>query len=292
MRRTAIALVALLTAACGSSSGATSSGATGSGTASPDSSSSASLSTGPPVAPVPGIEAEAVRLRTDEAIGGQVQVRVRNTGQEPFTVTAVAIDSPGFTPLPAKAETARYAPRQVIDLPTPFGDPVCDTAAQPAAAVLTVVDPDGATRDLRVPLSADILTRIHDEECAAARVLAVVHVEVADFRDDPDGTTATLTLTRREGSQPVVVTRLSRSVLIEPTIDDLPVSLDGDDDAASAAVSFTAASCDPHVLAETKQPYLFVMGITVGYDDEVPVDLPLDQGDRDALAAMVQRVCG
>jgi hypothetical protein len=31
--------------------------------------------------------------------------------------------------------------------------------------------------------------------------------------------------------------------------------------------------------------------VQVGDDDEVPVDLPLDQGDKDKLAAMVQRVC-
>ena len=130
-------LVAALTAACGSSSGSSSAQRS---SAAP---TTASLSTGAAVPAVPGIEAEAVRLRTDEALGGQVQTRVTNTGDTPFTVTSVALDSPGFAPLPPRAETATSQPGQVIDLPTPFGEPVCDTTAQPAAARLTVVRPGG-----------------------------------------------------------------------------------------------------------------------------------------------------
>jgi hypothetical protein len=280
-----VVLAAALTAACGSSSPSASGPTT---TPSP----TAALSSGPPVPPVAGVEAEAVQLRTDVAIGGQVQVRVTDTGDQPFTVTSVAIDSPGFAPLPPRAETAHYSPRQVVDLPTPFGDPLCDTAAEPAAARLTVVRPDGTTEDLRVPLAAEVLGRIHAEECAVERVLAVADVQVGDFRDDEDGSTATLTVARRSGSTPVRITRVTRSVLVEPTIDELPVTLAGDASTATAEVRFAPASCDPHVLAETKQPYLFVLGVVVGDEDEVPMDLPIDQDDAGALAAMVQRVCG
>src|SRR3954467_11139390 len=127
MRRTAIALAVLLTAACGSAS------------------TPSARSTGPPAAEssaepsVPGIEAEIVRLRTDEAIGGQVQVRLTDTGDTPFTVTSVALSSPGFTPEPPKSVPAAYAPKRVIDLPVPYGAPVCDVAPVPAAADVTVV---------------------------------------------------------------------------------------------------------------------------------------------------------
>jgi hypothetical protein len=241
---------------------------------------------------VTGIEAEAVRLRTDEALGGQVQTRVTNTGDAPFTVTSVALDSPGFASLPPQAESATYQPKQVIDLPTPFGDAVCGTAAQPAVALLTVVRPDGTTEDLRVPLSADILDLIHEQTCAAEAVLAVADIRVSDLHDDGDGSTGTLTLTRQSGSQSVIVTRLGRSVVLAPTVADLPLRLAGGADSASSAISFTPASCDAHVLAETKKPYVFVLSVTVGDGNPVPMDLPLDQGDRDALAAMVQRVCG
>jgi len=169
---------------------------------------------------------------------------------------------------------------------------VCDTAAQPAAALLTVVRPDGTTEDLRVPLSADVLDLIHEQTCAAEAVLAVADIEVGDLHDDGDGSTGTLTLTRRSGSQTLTVVRLGRSVVLAPTVADLPLRLAGGAQTASSPISFTPASCDAHVLAETKQPYVFVLGVRVDDGDEVPVDLPLEQGDRDALAAMVQRVCG
>src|SRR4051812_42064467 len=107
MRRTAIALAVALTAACGGSP------ATGSSTSA--SGSAASEPAAPTAPPVDGMSAEAVRLRTDEAVGGQVQVRIAAT--EPFTVTAVALDSPGFEVLPARPITAEFAPGRVIDLP-------------------------------------------------------------------------------------------------------------------------------------------------------------------------------
>jgi hypothetical protein len=279
MRRTTIALVVLLTAACGSTS---------SPSAGTSSASTSAEPSGPP--PVPGMEAEIVRLRTDEAIGGQVQVRLTDTGDTPFTVTAVALRSAGFAPEPMKAITAEYAPGRMIDLPVPFGAPVCDAAPVPAAAELTVVRPDGAVEQVQVPAAADVLELIHSEECAVLAVTAVVDITVTDLHDDGDTLAGTLTLTRRKGTEPISATRLSRSVLIEPTA-DLPLDLAGDEDTASASVSFTPASCDPHVLAETKKPYVFPLAVTVGGADEVPVDLPLDQAARDRLAGLVQRVC-
>jgi hypothetical protein len=280
MRRTAIALAtggAALLAACGGAR------------PSPEASSSSAESSAA-VPAVPGIEAEIVRLRTDEAIGGQVQVRLTDTGDTPFTVTAVALRSPGFAPEPMKAITAEYAPGRVIDLPVPFGEPVCEAKPVPAAADLTVVRPDGAVEQVQVPAAADVLELIHSEECAVLAVTAVVDIAVTDLHDDGDTLAGSLTLTRRTGSEPVRATRLSRSVLIEPTA-ELPLDLDGDEDSASTPVSFTPASCDPHVLSETKKPYVFPLAVTVGDADEVPVDLPLDQSAREQLAALVQRVC-
>jgi hypothetical protein len=283
MRRTAIALVtgavAALLAACAGP------------TAGPSSKASSSSAEPPATVPaVPGIEAEIVRLRTDEAIGGQVQVRLTDTGDTPFAVTAVALRSPGFAPEPPKTVTADYAPGRVIDLPVPFGDPVCDTAPVPAVAELTVVRPDGSVEQLHVPATADVLELIHAEECHVQAVTAVVDVAVTDLHDDGDALTGSLTLTRRKGTQPVSARRLSRSVLIDATA-ELPLELDGDEHSVSATVSFTPATCDPHVLSETKKPYVFPLSVAVGKDDEVPVDLPLDQSARGLLAALVQRVC-
>jgi hypothetical protein len=283
MRRTAIAFAigAAALAACA-------------GPATDPSSESAPSSSGEPAATapaVPGIEAEIVRLRTDEVIGGQVQVRLTNTGDAPFTVTSAALRSPGFAPEPPTAVTAEYAPGRVIDLPVPFGDPVCTESPVPATAELVVTRPDGSVQPLEVPAAADVLELVHSQECAVLAVTAVVGIAVTDLHDVGDTLAGSLTLTRREGAEPVTATRLGRSVLVEPTA-ELPLQLDGDEETAAVPVSFTPASCDPHVLAETKKPYVFPLAVTVGDDDEVPVNLPIDESLRAGLTALVQRVCG
>jgi hypothetical protein len=282
MRRTAAGLLVALTAACG----ATPSPAAAPSSAAP--SLAAPVETALPA--VPGLEAEAVRLRTDEAIGGQFQVRITDTGDDAFTVTSVALDSPGFTALPATAETAEFAPGRVIDLPTPYGAPVCDAEPLPAAAQLTVVRP-GAQEAVRAPLSADVLQLIHDEECAVLAVAEVVDVAVTDLADEGDALAGSLTLTRREGDEPVTAATLGRSVLVDVVAEDLPLELAGDARSARTDVSFTPATCDPHVLSETKKPFVFPLAVQVGGDDPVTMDLPLDQAARDRLAALVQRVC-
>src|SRR5215218_3412559 len=107
-----------------------------------DGSSAAALPTvREPADPVPGIEAEAVQLRTDKAAGGRIQVRV--SASEAFSVTSVALDSPGFDALPPTELTADFRPGRVVDLRTPIGDVRCDVSPVPASARLTVVRPGG-----------------------------------------------------------------------------------------------------------------------------------------------------
>jgi len=248
-------------------------------------------SAGPTIPAVPGIETEAVRLRTDEAVGGQVQMRITATGEEPFTVSSVALDSPGFEPVAPRETSTEFAPGRVIDLPVQYGEPRCDVAAEPAAARLTVVRPDGRTEDLRVPLAAEIMTRIHEEECAVLALLGVVSVEVVGLADEDEAVTGEIRVARRAGIEPVGVERVGRSVLIEVAAPDLPMTLAEGEDELSTPVVFTSASCEPHVLAETKKPYVFPVEIVVGEDERVVVDLPVDEDLRAHLVALVDRVC-
>jgi hypothetical protein len=273
-----LVLVVLLTAACGTTAPS----------AEPSRTSSAGAAQ---ITAVPGIEAEVVRLRTDEAVGGRIQVRVTNTGDDGFTVTSVALDSPGFTALPPTAVTAEFAPGRVIDLPTPYGAPVCDTAPQPAAARLAVVRANGQQESVRAPLAADVLDLVHHEECGVLAVAEAVTVSVSGLADVGDTLVGTLTLTRRTGDPRVAATALTRSVLLEAAAEGLPLVLDSGEREVTTAVTFTPATCDPHVLSETKKPYVFPLTVEVAGADPVPVDLPLDEAARGRLAALVQRVC-
>jgi hypothetical protein len=260
-------------------------------TANSSSSTASSTSAGPTIPAVPGIEAEAVRQRTDEAIGGQVQVRITATGDEPFTVTSVALDSPGFEPVAPRGTSTEFAPGRVIDLPVKYGEPRCDVAAEPATARLTVVRPGGRAEDVVAPLAAEIMTRIHDEECAVLALLEVVSVEVVGLADEEEAVTGQIRVARRDGDDVVSVERVGRSVLIEVEAPDLPTSLADDEVELSIPVVFTSASCEPHVLAETKKPYVFPFEVAVGDDERVVMDLPVDDDLRAHLVGLVDRVC-
>ena len=240
---------------------------------------------------VPGIEAEAVQLRTDAAVGGRIQVRVTATGEEPFTVTSVALDSPGFQPRPAVAADTEFQPGRVVDLRVPLGPVRCDAAPEPAAALLTVARDGGAPEELRVPLEAAVLTRLHAAGCAAEALGEVVAVEVGDLRPDGQELVGRLSLIRRSGSEEVRAVRVGRSVLMGVEA-DLPLVLAGDAQEVAGEVRFTPANCEPHVLAEAKQPFRFPLGIERDGEDEVVVDLPVTDEVRAQLQDLVRRVCG
>ena len=275
MKGTVAALLALVTAACGTDPP-------------PIDRVPPAATAGVPA--VPGIEAEVVRLRTDEAVGGRVQVRVTDSGDAPFTVTAVTLESDGFETLPLTPVRAQFAPGRVIDLPVGYGAPVCDSAPVPAVARLALLRPDGSVEEVRVPADADILARVHTEDCAALGIAEVVDMTVQGLEDDADGVSGELVFTRRSGTDAVTADRLDRSVLVD-VVAALPFELAEGEQAASTLIAFSPASCDPHVLAETKQPFRFLTSVTVGDGEAVVLDLPLDQPTRDRLAAMVQRVC-
>jgi hypothetical protein len=241
---------------------------------------------------VPGVAAQAVQLRTDAALGGQVQVRITNTGPAAFSVSSVQLDTPGFAAVPARSVAATYAPGQTIDLPTPFGTVDCAVGVDPVAARVLVARPDGATEELRVPLTGDTMAQVHDAECAVEDVLAVVGIAVEDLADAGPTLAGVVVLTRRAGDDPVEVTRLGGSVVLQPVLDDdLPVTLAPDEDQLRLPVAFDAARCDPHALAETKKPFVFPLAVTVGDGDSVPVDLPLDDAQKAQLQAFLDRVC-
>lgn len=279
MRRAAVPVLALLCAAC--------SGAGGAAEAVPSTASAA-----PVLPPVPGIEAEVVRHRTDVPVPGRVHVRVTAGGDRRFTVTAVAIDSPGFAPLPPTPLTAAFEPGRTIDLRTAYGEPDCAAQPGPVAARLTVARPDGAVEELRVPLAGDDLDTVHRQECAVARVLSVAGIGLAGLAAEGDSVTGTVVLTRIGGDdRSVTVVDARRSVVLDLAVEGLPLQLRSGDRRATAEVAFTAASCEPHVLAETKQPFVFPLSVAVGDTDPVPVPLPVDGAQQAVLRDLLDRAC-
>ena len=238
---------------------------------------------------VPGIEGEVVRLRTDAAIGGQVHVRLTDTGTSSFTVTAVALTSPAFAPQPTTAQTAAYAPGRTIDLPVPFGAVDCAAAVQPVAAVVEL-DRGSGPEQVTVPLAGDDLQLVFDAECAAQRLAEQVALSVEGFAPDGDQVRGSVVLTRVDDGGDVVVTSVGRSVLLEPAVPDLPTTLADGDDEMTLPLTVGLATCDPHVLAEAKKPFVFPVAVEAAGGSAV-VDLPLSDQQRAQLQELVDRVC-
>ncbi|RZU33420.1 hypothetical protein [Blastococcus saxobsidens] len=287
MRRPAV-LVALPFAlgSCATSPGAPD----GERASSPSSFSTSSSS--PSLPPAPGIAAEAVLLRTDEAVGGRFQVRITATGNEPFGVRAVALAVPGLAPLPPTPVTAEFVRGRVIDLPAPYGRPDCAVAPEPAAARLAVVRGDGPAEEVTVPLTGDVPARVHAQECAGEAVAAVAELAVTVLEAGEEQLTGRLALRRTGGDEPLTVGRIGRSVLVDVEAGELPARLEADAGATAVPLTFRPATCEPHVLTETKQPYVFPLEVAIGDASPVVVDLPVDDALRVALGDLVRRVCG
>ncbi len=254
---------------------------------------------------VPGMRALAVRLRTDLAVGGQFQTRITNTGSEPFTVLAVSLDSPGFERLAFAGRPAVYNPSATIDLPTRYGSAVCEDGigVAPAFSAVQVQRPDGRTEELRVPLEApdNIVDRIHREECHALALASAVDVALGGSFStaDVDGQTvvqATITLTRRDSTEEIALTELRGSVVLYVLFadeEDTPATMAAGESSLEVAVvlSTTGRTCDPHVLSETKQPFLFPFFLSFDGGDPQYGTLDVSPEQRDTLWSYIEVVC-
>ncbi len=274
-----------------------------------DRSSDGARDSAEPTAPVatpavPGMRGQAVRLRTDVAVGGRFQTRITNTGSEAFMVLGVSLDSPGFERLPFAGRAATFNPGATIDLPTQYGAPFCaeDIQVDPAFTAVQVQRPDGTADELRVPLEApdDIVDRIHQQECHALALAAAVQVDLGEFNsaefDGEPVLRATITLTRGTNSEAIALVGLTGSVVFDLLFADdsePPPSMPSDEDelAVPVIVGMTGRGCDAHVLGETKQPFLFPFYLTFDGGEVQYGVLDVSPEQRDALWSFVQVAC-
>ena len=236
--------------------------------------------------------AESFRHRSDVAIGDSFQVRLTNTGTAPFTVTSVQLDSPGFAELPARELMQEFTPGRRYDLTARFGAVDCSASPDPVTARLTVSRDGGPAEQVQVPLTGAVLAGVHGELCRVEAVTAAARVSVEGLVAAGDSVAGELVLTRGAGAEPVVVSALQRSVVLEPALSaPLPATLAGGAADLRLPIVFRPATCDPHALAETKQPFVFSLLVAVGEGAPVPVPLPLDDGQRQLLQDLLGRVC-
>lgn len=298
-RLTAAVLLVLLATGCGADAGDRADGSAGR-----DPEPAASPEPGPLAEPaIPGMSGLAIRLRTDLAAGGRFQTRITNTGTEPFTVLGVSLDSPGFERLAFAGNPASFAPNAVIDLPTSYGPAICEEGVEvdPVYSALELQRPGQPVEEVRLPLATpdDIVDRIRTEQCEARALQAQIGVtlEGGFTTAEVDGVPvveAELVLTRRDSTEDVEIVETGGSVVFDLDLDPSATALDlaPDDAELRAPVRLSNTTCEPHILAETKQPFLFDVAVSIGGADPVSVRIDPTEAQQGALWAYVQSVCG
>ncbi|MDQ3455202.1 MAG: hypothetical protein M3513_07040 [Actinomycetota bacterium] len=260
----------------------------------------ATLSYGPDV---PGITALAYRARSDEATTEQFQVRVRNTGATAFTVVGVALDSPGFLPLPVTPKESVFQPGALFDLRTPYGPVICEpgVAAEPAYAILEVLRDGRGPERVRVPMPSDseTVSRMHAEDCAARQIADAVTVALSDLAIEPrDGqpvVAGELTLDRADSTESIAVVDLLGSVILQvrPAAGtSLPVTLKAEDSTLAVPIEIRQATCDPHYLSGATQPFRFPLWLSFDGGDEQYSEIPVPAAAQALLRSYLGQVCG
>lgn len=244
-----------------------------------------------PQSPAP-LSASAYRSRDDDAVGGQFQVTLTGLSDIAVSVRSVMLDSPGFDTVDPTVREVALGRGTRIDVPTEFGAARCDVAPEPASVQVST----GSDTTVVVPLMSqnDTLNRIHAEECAAKDLADIVTVTMVPG-PLPSGPAeplpAVLTLDRRDGDEPLRLDEIRGSLLYALNSEAVPVTLASGNTSIDIPVTLTTASCEPHVVADAKKPFVFPAWIAVG--DGVPVytRIPVPVSVQRQLVEYQQRSC-
>jgi hypothetical protein len=278
------------TASAGTAPATTATPATPPATSTPPPTESATKPPGP-------ITVDAYQVRSDEAVGGQFQVQVTNTGDDEFTVVGVRLQSPGFEQLEFEPRSTLFGVGQRTDLTTKYGPVICDVDLATSGAGLQIQRPDGRDEEVELPFqSLYVLDRIHRRECAAQAFAEAVDMHLGPMEVTTSGDrsvmSTTLVLERRGSDEAIVVDDTRGSVLITPIL----TSSTGRELAVGAEqvdmpYEFETRSCMPHLLADVKKPFDFTVYVRIGDAEQQAVALETSQAERDQLWDYVLNFC-
>lgn len=236
-----------------------------------------------PTVPVDVLVAVPQQNREDPA-KQQFQVQVVNGTDERFEVRSVQFVWDGFT-TPTTPRDSTIVAGQTIDFPVPFPGATCngsgDLDSMPAldeAVVLIGLD-DGSVRRVPVIDRWHLARRLYLDDCERQHIESMVALEWTDLHADQlDGrpiTVGALRLSRRSATGTVTVRAISGTIpyavdTVTTEVGEAVVVLAEGDAVASAPIRIVEGRCDPHALAEVKQPHRFVAQIDLGDGVEHP----------------------
>jgi predicted small lipoprotein YifL len=208
----------------------------------------------------------------------QFQLQIHNGGGERYDLDAVQFVWDGFTTEVTPRDSIIVG-GQVIDFPVPFpgaecvGDGTRQTMPSLDDAHVVLHLDDGATVDMPVVDKWHVARSLYEDDCEKQMIESQVAIEWVDLHEaDFEGrpvTAGELRLTRREGAGEIAVLAVSNTIpfvfmAIDSAVGEPVVTLAADQTEASAPIRFVESRCDPHALAEIKQPTKFIAQIRLG----------------------------
>jgi hypothetical protein len=208
----------------------------------------------------------------------QFQIQIHNGTHDRYDLAGVQFAWDGFS-TPMVDRDSVFVGGQVIDLPVPFPGATCvgdgTRATMPSlddARVVLLLD-SGSTVELPVVDKWHMARKLYEEDCEKQMIESQVAIEWADLHEEEfEGrpvTAGELRLTRRDGAGEISVLAVSNTIpfifqALETGVDEPVVTLASDADVAAAPIRFLESRCDPHALAEIKQPTKFIAQIQLG----------------------------
>ena len=232
-----------------------------------------------PKIPIPvGILVAVPQQNREDPAKGQFQLQIVNDTDERFEVSSVQFVWTGYSS-PLTPRDTTIVSGQIIDLPVPFpgascvGDGSIDTMPSMDDAVVMLGLADGSVREVPVVDRWHLARRLYLEDCQRQFIVASVAIEWVDLHEETYAgrpvTAGSLRLTRGTGAGTITIDSISGTIpysfeAVDSAPGDLVAVLDADEAVAEVPIRFTESRCDPHALAEVKQPHKFVAQVDLG----------------------------
>jgi hypothetical protein len=208
----------------------------------------------------------------------QFQIQIHNGTRDRFDLAAVQFVWDGYT-TPVTDRDSIVVGGQVIDFPVPFpgatcvGDGTRETMPSLDDARVVLLLDSGESVEVPVVDQWHLARKLYEEDCEKQMIEAEVAIEwvglhEAEFEGRPV-TEGELRLTRNAGTGEITVLSVSDTIPfvfrpVDTAIGEPVVTLATDADQVAVPVRFLESRCDPHALAEIKQPTKFISQVQLG----------------------------
>ena len=252
-----------------------------------------------------GVLVAVPQQNREDPAKGQFQVEIVNGTRERFDVSSVQFVWDGFT-TPVSERDSIVVGGQTIDFPVPFpgaacvGDGTIETMPSLDDAVVLLGAPDGSVREVPVVDRWHLARRLYLDDCRRQAISDAVTIEWADLHEEEfEGrpvTAGVLRLTRGTGEGEIRIEDVSGTIpyefdALDTDVGETVAVLPQDVSSVEVPIRFLEGRCDPHALAEVKQPHQFVAQVDLGGGELLPFVIVPDEADWVPMRLRADEAC-